>query len=440
MEIGKGREHLLPRRVLKNIKNYIDDEHIILIVGSRQTGKTSLLHLLMQELTQQKISAEQIFYLTLEESAALEVCNRSVSEFANYLKGLGADLTKRNYVFIDEIQYVDDPTHFLKFIFDTHPSIKLFVTGSSTLEIRRKFKDSLAGRKVVFELAPLDFSEFLLFNEEKKLAELVEQYSLRQIVARGTIADFPLRPFQEKLLEYYARFVLFGGYPRIVREPVVEKKIAFLDELAQAYVRKDIKDLMRIDNVQGFNNLLKLLALQIGNLFNLTEMAKSLQRSRETVERYLTLLENTFIIKRVLPFFSNRQKEVVKMPKLFFLDTGLRNALLKSFQNLSLRADAGALVENAVFSNLHKNSPLLEEIHFWRTQSQNEVDFVLQQNDRVIPIEVKFRPLHNLSFPTGLRAFIKEYNCDSSVVLVQDVAEMSNAEGHNTMFLPIWTA
>jgi predicted AAA+ superfamily ATPase len=133
----------------------------------------------------------------LEDFAVLEVCNRSVHEFANYLKGLGADLSRRNYVFIDEIQYLDDPTHFLKFIFDELPAIKLFVTGSSTLEIRQKFKDSLAGRKIVVELMPLDFAEFLLFRGEPKLAELVEQFSLRQIVARGRIDDFPLRPFQE---------------------------------------------------------------------------------------------------------------------------------------------------------------------------------------------------------------------------------------------------
>jgi len=208
MEIVKNREHLFPRKVLKNI--------------------------------------------------------------TNYLRGLGADLSRRTYVFIDEIQYLDDPTHFLKLIFDTHPSIKLFVTGSSTLEIRRKFKDSLAGRKIVFELAPLDFSEFLLFNGEKKLAELVEQYSLRQIVARGTIADFPLRPFQEKLLE--------------------------------------------------------LLALQIGNLFNLAETAKSLQMARETVERYLVLLENTFIIKRIILSVGARFGEL-----RFFLMAKTREKIWRNY-------------------------------------------------------------------------------------------------------------
>ena len=434
------KKDLLPRKALKKINNYINDEHIVLIVGSRQTGKTSLLSLLMEELAGRQVSTEQIFYLTLEENSILEICNRSVNEFSNYLKGLGADLARRNYVFIDEIQYLDDPTHFLKFIFDTLPAIKLFVTGSSTLEIRRKFKDSLAGRKVVFELAPLDFSEFLLFNGEQKLAELVEQFCLRRIIERDTLEDFPLRPFQEKLSRYYFEFVLYGGYPRIVREPVIEKKIAFLDELVQAYVRKDIKDLMRIDNVQGFNHLLKMSALQIGNLLNQSELAKSLQMSRETVERYFMLLENTFIIKRVVPFFSNRRKEVVKMPKIFFGDTGLRNALLKSFQELALRPDAGALVENAVFNNLQKNSPLLEEIHFWRTQSQNEVDFVLQQNNEALPIEVKFRPFTEVSIPSGLRSFIQEYSCRHSVVLMQDAVAMTKTDAGHAFFLPVWAA
>jgi len=432
-------DQLLPRKLLRQIKSYFDDEHIILIVGSRQTGKTSLLHLLMQELVQRKISSDQIFYVNLEDFTVLEVCNRSAHEFVNYLRGLGANLERRNFVFVDEIQYLQNPTHFLKFIFDEYPTLKLFVTGSSTLEIRRKFKDSLAGRKVVFELAPLDFSEFLRFNGEEKLAELQDQFSLRQIVARGSMDDFPLRPFQSKLSSYFSQFVIFGGYPRIVLEPAIEKKIAFLDELVQAYVRKDIKDLMRIDNVQSFNHLLKMLALQIGNLVNYAELANRLQMARETVERYLFLLENTFIIKRVYPFFSNRRKEVVKMPKVYFLDTGLRNALLKNFQDLSSRSEAGALVENAVFSNLHKTSPLLEEIHFWRTQSKNEVDFVLYQNEP-LPIEVKFSPFQAPSLPAGLRSFLKDYPCKHAVVLTQNAADATKINEVNTFFLPAWTA
>jgi hypothetical protein len=425
--------------VLTQIENYIEDEHIILIVGSRQTGKTSLLYLLMQELRQKSIPEEQIFFVNLEDYSVLEVCNRSVHEFMNYLKGLGANLAQRNFVFIDEIQYLHDPTHFLKFICDEFPALKLFVTGSSTLEIRRKFKDSLAGRKVVFELAPLDFSEFLLFNGEKKLAELVEQFSLRQIVARGSIDDFPLRPFQKKLFGYYSQFALYGGYPRVVRENIIEKKITFLDELVDAYVRKDIKDLMRIDNGQAFNNLIKMLALQIGNLLNYTELASSLQMSRETVERYLFLLENTFIIKRLYPYFSNRRKEMVKMPKIFFHDTGLRNAIIKNFQDLSLRLDAGALVENAVFANLHKNSPLLEEVHFWRTQSKNEVDFVLYHNVP-LPIEIKFTRFTAPNIPSGLRSFTNDYLCKYAVVLMQDAVEMQKVGEVDTFFLPVWVA
>jgi predicted AAA+ superfamily ATPase len=432
--------HLFPRNAITQIKNYIEDEHIILIVGSRQTGKTSLLHLIVDELLQQKVSEEQIFYVNLEDFALLEICNRSVQEFVNYLKGSGADFENRNYVLIDEIQYLENPTNFLKHIFDSFPGLKLFVTGSSTLEIRRKFKDSLAGRKVVIELGPLDFTEFLVFQGEGKLAHLIRDFSLRKTVADTFREDFPLRPFQKKLDAYYSQFVLFGGYPRIVLEKSIEKKITFLDELVQAYVRKDIKDLMRIDNVFAFNNLLKAVALQIGNLVNYTELSSSLQMARETVERYLFLLENTFIIKRLTPFFTNRRKEVIKMPKIFFCDTGLRNALLKHFQDLPLRPDTGALVENAVFSNLYKNSPILEEILFWRTQSQNEVDFVLRQADSLLPIEVKFSLFKKLSLPAGLRSFVNNYSCKQAVVLTKDTFEIKRDSAIDIIFLPVWLA
>lgn len=429
---------LLPRKALNQIKKYLDDEHIILIVGSRQTGKTSLLYLLMKHLLEKRIPEDRLYYINLEDFDVLEMCNRSVNDFITYLKGLGADISARNYVFIDEIQYLDEPTHFLKYLFDTHQTLKLFVTGSSSLEIRRKFKDSLAGRKVIFELMPLDFSEFLLFNNERELSRLIDRHSLRQIILRKTLDDFPPQALRKKIMNYYTQFVIFGGYPRIVIEDTLEKKMVFLNELVQAYVRKDIKDMMRIDNILAFNNLLKMLALQIGNLVNYSELAGGLTMARETVERYLFILENTFIIKTVYPYFTNRRKEVVKMPKIYFLDTGLRNTLLKNYQDLSMRPDAGSLIENTVFTNLYKNAPILEEIHFWRTQSKNEVDFVLLENEPK-PIEVKFGQVRP-SLTSGLRSFTKNYDCKQAVLLTQDKVKIERVEELDTFTLPVWTA
>lgn len=429
---------LLPRKALNQIKKYLDDEHIILIVGSRQTGKTSLLYLLMKHLLEKRIPEDRLYYINLEDFDVLEMCNRSVNDFITYLKGLGADISARNYVFIDEIQYLDEPTHFLKYLFDTHQTLKLFVTGSSSLEIRRKFKDSLAGRKVIFELMPLDFSEFLLFNNESELSRLIDRHSLRQIIVRKTLDDFPPQALRKKIMNYYTQFVIFGGYPRIVIEDTLEKKMVFLNELVQAYVRKDIKDMMRIDNILAFNNLLKMLALQIGNLVNYSELAGGLTMARETVERYLFILENTFIIKTVYPYFTNRRKEVVKMPKIYFLDTGLRNTLLKNYQDLSMRPDAGSLIENTVFTNLYKNAPILEEIHFWRTQSKNEVDFVLLENEPK-PIEVKFGQVRP-SLTSGLRSFTKNYDCKQAVLLTQDKVKIERVEELDTFTLPVWTA
>lgn len=429
---------LLPRKALNQIKKYLDDEHIILIVGSRQTGKTSLLYLLMKHLLEKRIPEDRLYYINLEDFDVLEMCNRSVNDFITYLKGLGADISARNYVFIDEIQYLDEPTHFLKYLFDTHQTLKLFVTGSSSLEIRRKFKDSLAGRKVLFELMPLDFSEFLLFNNERELSRLIDRHSLRQIILRKTLDDFPPQALRKKIMNYYTQFVIFGGYPRIVIEDTLEKKMVFLNELVQAYVRKDIKDMMRIDNILAFNNLLKMLALQIGNLVNYSELAGGLTMARETVERYLFILENTFVIKTVYPYFTNRRKEVVKMPKIYFLDTGLRNTLLKNYQDLSMRPDAGSLIENTVFTNLYKNAPILEEIHFWRTQSKNEVDFVLLENEPK-PIEVKFGQVRP-SLTSGLRSFTKNYDCKQAVLLTQDKVKIERVEELDTFTLPVWTA
>lgn len=210
-------------------------------------------------------------------------------------------------------------------------------------------------------------------------------------------------------------------------------------DIFNSYVRKDIKDLMRIDNIAAFNKLIKILALQISNLVNNSELAVNLQLSRITLERYLFLLENTFIIKLVQPYFSNKRKEIVKMPKLFFLDTGLRNVAMNNFDPPEVRVDKGQLIENVIFSTLFKNTPLLETIHFWRTKAGNEVDFVLVQNE-IIPIEVKYRPFPKPAIPSGLRSFLQQYSAKQVFVLTQNYYGTISLNYHEIIFLPVWLA
>ena len=425
-----------PRKIQPEILKYIDKQDIIVLIGARQVGKTTLLQLTMNDLKQQGVAEECIYYFDLEDFSILEAFDQGYKDFISYLKALGANLNQRNYVFIDEIQYLKNPANLLKLIHDKYDNLKLIVSGSSTLEIREKFKDSLAGRKVVFEVYPLDFYEFLIFKEEEHLASVVLKNNIRCMTTDIKLEDLSAKYFSKDLTRHFNEYLLYGGYPRIVLEINYEKKVRYLTDLYTSYVKKDIKDIMRVDNLNAFNQLIRILSLQISGLVNIAELCNAVKIARETLERYLFLLENTFIIKTLSPFSSNPRKEISKMHKVFFMDTGLRNVIIKNFQKLDERPDAGALVENGVGVNILKNLSLLEELYFWRTLSKNEVDFVIYKGNRPKPVEVKYSSFKSPKIPPGIRYFAENYTTEVSIVLTKDFW----GKNDRTLFLPIWAA
>lgn len=426
--------NLIPRKIVPEIVKYLDEKGIIVLIGARQAGKTSILYLLMDELTKKGVAESIIHYFDLEDLTLLGIFNSGVKEFIAYLEAIGVDTEKRNYLFVDEIQYMNNPSNFLKILTDHHKNLKLIVSGSSTLEIRQKFKDSLTGRKIVFEVFPLDFYELLIFKKEETLAKALIESDLRSIRLGGKIEDLPAKFFVEDLSRAFKEYLVFGGYPRVALEKEIEKKISYLTDIYNSYVKKDIKDIMRVDNVTAFNNLLKGLALQIGSLVNMTEICSMVKISRETLDRYLFLLENTFIIRMLPPFSRNPRKEISKMAKLYFVDTGLRNIIIRNLNHLEDRTDAGVLVENGVFTNMLKNLSDLEEIHFWRTLAKNEVDFINVKGNFNRPIEVKYSSFKSARVPLGIRSFQREYEATTGIVLTKDYFGTTD----KTVFVPVW--
>jgi predicted AAA+ superfamily ATPase len=265
-------KNLFPRKILSAITQYIDGAEIVLLVGARQVGKTSVLYLLMDELIKRGTPEKSILYFDLEDLNVLDIFNSGVKRFISYLSALGRDIKGRLYIFVDEIQYMNNPTNFLKLIADHHKNLKLIVSGSSTLEIRQKFKDSLVGRKVLFEIYPLDFYEFLVFKKEKTLCDALLKSDIRHITQKIGVANISAHFFIDDMARYFNEYLIFGGYPRIVLEAGHDKKVSYLMDIYSSYIKKDIKDIMRIDNITAFNNLLKALALQTGSLVNITEL------------------------------------------------------------------------------------------------------------------------------------------------------------------------
>ncbi|MBI5412815.1 ATP-binding protein [Candidatus Peregrinibacteria bacterium] len=342
------------RDVTREAIKHLESEEILIFVGSRQSGKTTILKQIQTEIIDKK---QPSFFLNLEDPEYLDLLNEHPR---NLLKIFSLNPQRKNFVFIDEIQYLKNPSNFLKYIFDEYKGkIKLIVSGSSAFYMDRKFTDSLAGRKRIFNVYTLSFREFLRFKEENELSEKnFNNVSMEE---------------ENKIDLYFREFVVFGGYPRVVLSPLDEKE-NILRELAYSYVKKDIFE-ANIKQEDVFYKFFKILASQTGGLVNASGMAGTLGVSKTSIDNYLYVMRKSFHVALIPPFFRNIRKEISKMPKVFFYDMGLRNFFLGNFSSFETRTDKGQLLENAVFKQLLERDGV-ENVRFWRTASQKEVDFV----------------------------------------------------------------
>jgi predicted AAA+ superfamily ATPase len=290
--------------------------------------------------------------------------------------------TDKIIAIIDEVQYASDPSNFLKYLYDTYSDqLKIIATGSSAFYIDRKFRDSLAGRKRLFIVRTLNFAEFLVFKGHTELKQ-----ELRLLRSQSQYISVHIKI----LMDLFEEYLLFGGYPAIVLENDRDGKIQMLKDIRTSYVKKDI-DESGIKNKTALYRLMVLLAGQTGNLVNKNELAHSLGIDNKLVEQYLNLLQKCFHVELIRPFYSNLRKELTRMPKVYFYDSGLRNALLNRFGEFEYREDKGQLLENYIFQRLESLYDS-ENIHFWRTADRKEVDFVIEDSfSKRKAFEVKYQ-------------------------------------------------
>ena len=359
------------RYLYKSLKKHLEHKNYTILTGARQVGKTSLLKQLFFYLKKQH---EEVVLLNLEDKNILRSLDTNVLHVFDYVKLkpkkiIEGKTTDRIFLLIDEIQYLDDPANFLKFLYDEYEyNVKVVATGSSAFYIDNKFKDSLAGRKRIFQLYPLSFNEFLFFKNEENIVNEISyaasesSYLLQDKVSRDAL---------------FREYLTYGGYPSVVLEDDWHEKKWLLNELKDSYLRRDIIE-SGVDKENKFLMMVQLLADQTGCLVNNNELGNTLGLDNKTVERYVYILKKCFHIDLLKPFYRNLRKELTKMPKIYFNDIGLRNAILGRFENPIGRMDKGMLLENFVYNQLRIKHDAYN-LKYWRTADGNEVDFIIEE-------------------------------------------------------------
>ena len=424
---------MYPRDLTQEIIKKIHSREIIFLLGTRQTGKTTLTKLIAEASGFEK---EHIFFFDFEDKeyrALFNLESAGVSTLKSVLQIEGINTDENNLLILDEIQLLDDPSNLLKLFYDYFPKLKVIATGSSSLKIKHKFSDSLAGRKSVYHVEPLNFDEYLLFKGEDKLLKIRKLFfnedkkdSLKKIIESQ----------QQKFIRSFEEYLIYGGYPEVTLLQTKKEKVEKLYSIADSYIKKDIRDIAKIENIEAYNKLLKYLSVITGNLLNISSTATTIGISSATVLKYLNLLKETFIIDELLPFFLNKTKEISKNKKVYFKDNGVRNLQIKNFNGLDLRTDAGVLYENYVFNTLTSTHDILVNNYFYRTQSKTEIDFISEKEGDILLLEVKSGKFNKK--PKALFEFDKKYRNEflniRKVVVNQSYYDFSG----DTAFMPAY--
>ena len=388
------------------------------MIGPRQVGKTTLLRTVQSHCRRQNVKSR---YFDLEMPSDANYFAKPIQEVLN-------DLSKvKQTVLIDEFHYLPNATKFFKAIYDGYKGLKVLASGSSALEMHKHMKESLAGRRRVHRVYPLSFSEWLP-SQSSKLN------SLRSFNVR------PSAPNHRALRKHLETFVIYGGMPGLVHEKTEEDKKRLLLDLVATYIQKDIKALLREEDILSFNRLLVFLASQEGNLVSEIGISRDLNYSLRQVRKDISILGQMFLLDILKPYFTNRGRELKQTNKVYFFDSGIRNAVLRDFRSLNARPDKGILMESFVLHEIQKNMTVSQDIYYWRTREKEEVDFVLVRDRTPIPIEVKSK-IHDTEIPNGLKQFLRKYpECKTAVVLNDDVFKKVSFENRKILFAPHYAA
>lgn len=340
----------------KIIEELSREPKIIILYGPRQAGKTTIINELLEEVRLPDEYKEKPLLLTGDDIRTQELLERA--DLSRLKKAIG----NTRFLVIDEAQRLTNIGLTLKLIYDSFP-IRILASGSSSFDLANKINEPLTGRSTTFTLYPL------------------------------SILEIPIDPPNTSIVPRIEEFLRFGLYPKVVTLTSDEEKQSYLTDLINNYLYRDILIFETVRKPKKIIDLLSLLALQIGSQVSILELSNNLGLSKIVVEKYLDILEKMFIIINIRGFSRNLRKEITKTSKYYFVDLGLRNALIRNFNPLNLRVDTGAMFENFCIIERIKalaNNRRFANFYFWRTYDRKEIDLIEEEGGTLYAYEFKW--------------------------------------------------
>lgn len=349
------------RFLFHTIKKYIDHKNALIITGMRQVGKTTLMKQIYDE-----VEAPKLWF---DFDNPLDMLQFEEIDYNKIFRSLEKSLNsqgKRIYVFIDEIQNLPEITKIIKYHID-HFNVKFVVTGSSNYYLKNLFPESLSGRKFLFVLPPLSFSEYLYFHDKIEFEEVAE-YNFLSVLAKQSKIEYEKRSLD------YENYIEFGGFPEVVLTKDIETKKAVLKNIFSSFFEKDIKILTDIKDIRELRDLILLLVPRTGNILDITKLSGELEINRVKLYSYIEFLQGVFFLNLVTKFSKSIDRSVAGGKKVYFADTGILNIIGK--------VNEGQLFENAIANQLKE----FGDLSFFNQRNTAEIDFILNKE---VAFEVK---------------------------------------------------
>ena len=418
-----------PRDLMEDLKKGIDRREIYAIKGAPQSGKTAILKMLQQYLLKEKqVKPSHIIFLTFKDRDILDQFSSDPKVFIK--SHINQKNTERFYFFLDEIHFLPDAGRKLKLLYDLFENVKFIITGSSSFDLN--------GRMFSFHLPQVSFAEFIRVKS-KELDSIYRERAkkISDFIISGKDFNLKKDTFASDFQKLYEEYALYGGYPEVINSEDFKTKKTILKNICEAYLSGEIIKRLRIKDTHEFRTIAIFLASTIGGFIEYSSLCNESNTHFKRLKHYIKVLEQTYIISLVKPFYNNKTAELRKSQKVYFCDTGLRNSAIKNFNIIRFRPDAPELIKNTAFNQLSINYPDFP-LKYWQTLGKAEVAFVLPKEKKAVPIDVSYTNMSEPKITRGFRNFLHSYKPTTALVLTRGFCGELKVDSSLIKFMPIW--